>query len=184
MTPQPHPLDSETIYVALFDLASAIGRLEEALDSVTEADDLAHLLRALDWTKDDPKGLKQRLDTFVAQVKRALVAHVGFDHDLIVEDIGLPITRTLVGANARWDWERIVPRVAAQVADEEGFDPVDGVAVPPGVLAEKVGAAVADCAGLTASKAGRKTSLTKRGIDWHDFVESDGGTPSTRWKTT
>jgi hypothetical protein len=127
--------------------------------------------------------LKQNLDTFVSEVKGRLARHVKFDTDLVIEGIGMPITRTLIGTSEKWDWGRLAPRVAAQVADEEGFDREDGVAVPPGVLAEKVAVALADCAALTPSKAGRKGSLTKRGIFPADYIEKEPGTPSVRWQT-
>lgn len=91
-----------------------------------------------------------------------------------VEGVGfLEVKR---GRSYKWDGALLVQAVAARSVDHHGVDRETGEIVPPAILAQKVAADLADCAGLErASHGWRKGALKDRKIDPDRYCTSEPG---------
>lgn len=182
--PRP-PEDARRVLSRLQRDIAKLGVLVDAAEDEPGADwsfnDLAVIFAALDRAGDHFPGLTQQLAAVRDQVRhRAAHAYPRSETQVTLSGVGV-LELCRAGKTTRWEGPRLAHHLAARVADE-GVDRESGETLPLGVLCERVADVIVDAAGLdAASKAWRKTSVERYGLDPGEFSESSGGTLSVRF---
>lgn len=175
MSEHPDPVQD-----ALANLGRAIAEVDRALEAHAALNDRAAWLKALDWSRGiEDKGLYQQLAVVVASLKARLAAQMPYGEDVTVPGVGT-LTYANSGGSTKWNWPRLVPVLAAQIADEV-FDRETGEIPPLAVVCERAINAFGEIVSLTPSKKGKTTALEARGLDPKQFVTTTDAEPSVRF---
>ena len=175
---------ADEVDAALFDLGRAISHLGQAIDATADVEDIT-LERRAEWLSAlEPKrgsehiGLYKQLATVTAEVKRQIAGRLPFGEQ--VETSSGVLKYSGSGGSVSWDWPKLKPVLAAQIADEV-FDRETGEIPPLAVVCERAINAFGDIVSLTASKRGKTSALEARGLKVKDYVTTTGAEPSVRF---
>ena len=108
-----------------------------------------------------------------SQVDTALAECLPLDQ-MPLPALGCTVERGWSRPGKKWDGKRLVPVLAARLADEAAVDRLTGEVRPVGAIAEYVADGIAEAAGLyNASASWRTTALKAQGVEPRDFYDAD-----------
>lgn len=162
---------------ALDELLLRLGALEEATVASADHLDLPAIATAA-WSAKLAAGKVGDIATYLAE-RLAKLLPWGEDVDLGIEGLP-PMRRRGKGGGWAWDNEGAAAAIAARVADT-AYDHVKEEPVPPGVLCQRVAAALLTCGAVAYWRL--EKSLTEYGVDMEEFRDRKRSSGSTvDWK--